>query len=193
MPVRPLAAEAPADQHASGSSRLALGATKQIFTVITWNACGLGIDAVNDLVSQLADTHFDALMIQEGPKAIVDTYKILAGGHALFLGNCGTSARSVGVLLHKRWLDKAAKTAFTSLGARVASLSVDCSTLRLSLITGHMPHAAYADEEYEAALMRIEEAVHDARRSRRTSIVGIDANGVLGTRVPTDSDRIIGE
>ena len=74
------------------------------FMAITWNACGLEIGAVSDLVWQLSDVSWDAVLVQEGPFSELDSYSIVWGGHALFLAACDGSKRSVGILLHSKWV-----------------------------------------------------------------------------------------
>lgn len=55
-----------------------------------------------------------------------------------------------------------------------------------------MPHAEKPTDEYEGALETLEDAVRQARRQQKRSILGVDANAVIGRRSEHNDARIIG-
>ena len=112
---------------------------------------------MGDLVAQLRCKHWDAVLLQEATKSEQDTYRVIEGGHALFLGACGDRSRRVGVLLHKRWLDLEAKLTFSSVGPRISCLNLDAGTARLCLTAANLPHTAYSDDDYDSILMILED------------------------------------
>ena len=61
------------------------------------------------------------------------------------------------------------------------------------LLSAHMPHSDYAEEDYEAALLDLEDVVSAARQQRRMNIVGVDANAIVGKRCSADDERIVGD
>lgn len=162
--------------------------------ILTRNACGMEEGAVNDLVDQIDDeARWDAILIQEGPSAETDRYKVIDGGHSLFIGACQGWNRSICILLHKRWEKLEAKLSFKLMGQRLSYLDLILGGLMLRLVSIHMPHGEYSDDEYEAALMSLEEVVEITRRSRRTNLIGMDANAVIGLQRYGDRPNIVGE
>jgi hypothetical protein len=162
------------------------------FVAISWNACGMEEGAVHDLVMQMGSVHWDAIMLQEGPYAESNTYTVIEGGHALFLSESGANKRSVGLLLNRRWVQPDTKLSFHSSGQRVAYAFLDNGSLHLCLISAHLTHSGYEDEQYEAALTVVEEVVRIGRKDRRLNLLGIDANAVIGTRCLQDDGQIVG-
>ena len=163
------------------------------FVAMTWNACGMEQGVIEDVGALLGDEErWDACMNQEGPYAEVDTYKIVAGGHAFFISSCPGWKRSTAILLHRRWVDWEAKLNFKLKGQRVAYLDMVSGNMRLRLTSAHLPHSEHPDEDYEAAFLLLEDAVTEGRRLHMTNVVGIDANAVVGSRMQADSKRIIG-
>ena len=69
-----------------------------------------------------------------------DSYKILEGGHAFFLAPSGDWKRSVGILVHKRWIGTSVKLQFNVLQSRAAFLDLDVDNLSLRLMTAHLTH-----------------------------------------------------
>ena len=55
-----------------------------------------------------------------------------------------------------------------------------------------LPHSVDLDEGYDAALLALEGVVAGARRRGYMSILGVDANAVIGAGVDGDDDRVIG-
>eukprot|EP00959_Pyramimonas_sp_CCMP1952_P033466 702530-Pyramimonas_sp.AAC.1 len=53
---------------------------------------------------------WDILLYQEGPRAEHPTEKVLGSGHLWFSSKEASTKRSVGVLLHKRWVQQGAET-----------------------------------------------------------------------------------
>ena len=123
------------------------------FTTLSWNACGMEAGAINDMFMQLGGFHWDAVLLQEGPFTDTDTYTIVQGGHALFLGACEAGVRSVGIVVNRRWVAREATMSFHSKGRRTAYVNLDSETLHVCLISTHLPHSEYSDEEFEAALL----------------------------------------
>ena len=91
--------------------------------------------------------------------------------------------RSVAILLHRRWAN--ASLHFRSVSGRV---DVDAKQVRLRLITAHMPHIGYADEDYESALDTMDVLHRSALADKRVIIYGIDANAVFGSQLPQDTN-----
>jgi len=112
------------------------------FAAISWNACGMELGAVHGLIDQLrlGQVHWDAILMQEGPYAEDNLYSTLPGGHALFLGKCLGTVRSVGILLHKRWVHSESRLSFFSVGRRIVYANVVSGSLRTRLTSVHMPH-----------------------------------------------------
>ena len=162
------------------------------FHVLTWNACGLEAGAITDMVALLPHMRWDAICIQEGPFAEEECCKILETGHTLFLNASGANKRSVGLLINKRWDRSGCTLSFSSSTERVAIACLEYGCLRLCLISVHMPHAGYSDEDFEATLLAIEETVLESRKNRRLNIVGIDANSIIGRASLVDDSRIVG-
>ena len=162
-------------------------------TVITWNACGMEAGVIEDMTEQLDGERWDAIMLQEGPKVEEDTYKILRNGHAFFAGGCSTSKRSVGIVVHRRWVHRQAKLKFRAVCPRILYIDFDLHDIHLRLVSAHLPHLEYTADEYEACLLAVEDIVITARREKRQTIVGMDANAVIGERWGADSERIIGD
>ena len=75
---------------------------------------------------------------------------------------------------------------------RIAYLDLCCGTFSVRLITVHLPHNGYATDDYEASLSALEPLISSARSSRRTCVVGIDANAVIGEQKSTDDELFIG-
>ena len=164
------------------------------FTVMNWNSCGMRRGAIDDAVALLKpETYWDALTIQEGPHAITDEYKILPSGHAFFTAGCGAAGRSVSILVHKRWVKLGCQLSFKSRHKRIAFVDLVCGELRLRLISVHMPHAEFSDEDYDAVLMVLDDVVEQARSSRMTNLVGIDANAVIGVTAEGDRETVVGK
>ena len=76
---------------------------------------------------------WDAVLFQEGPYSAEDTYNIVDGGHAFFVGACKKNQRSTCILLHWRWLDREADLTFTPLGHRLSCLDLKADGLKLRL------------------------------------------------------------
>ena len=162
------------------------------FVAITWNA-GMEPGAVSDLVIQLdCGNHWDAVLLQEGPFSEHGAYTIIQGGHALFLAPSGEWKRSVGILLHRRWLDACAALEFSVLDICVAALDLDCGDIHLRLITSLLPHSNFSDDVYDSILSILELAIVGGRRSHRMNILGLDANAILGAQLEQDCNCIIG-
>ena len=64
---------------------------------------------------------------------------------------------------------------------------------KLRLITCHMPHGGDSDAGYAATLSILEKTVQHARRHKCTSIVGVDANAIIGQQSLHDHGKIIGQ
>ena len=86
------------------------------------------------------------MFIQEGQFAKHVEYRVLDGGHLLFLSACRPHRRSVGVLLHRRWV--AAVVGYGVVGSRVAFVDLITSAGQLRLISTHFPHSGYPDLKY---------------------------------------------
>jgi len=161
------------------------------FVAITWNACGMGLGFIDDMVYQLGEvSRWDCVFIQEGPFAENVEYRVLDGGHLLFLSACRPHRRSVGVLLHRCWV--AAVVGYGVVGSRVAFVDLIASAGQLRLISAHFPHSGYPDLEYEACMTAIEDLIEEGRAKHCINVVGVDANAVLGGSLPADSDAIVG-
>ena len=116
--------------------------------------------------------------------------KIIEKGHALFGSSTKGCKRSVCVLLHRRWAH--CKSSFSPRGSRLAHLDVDIGGWGLRLIAAHLPDARNLDDVYEVALLALEDVLKDGRETRRTNVVGLDANAVLGRRTGEDCASIVG-
>ena len=162
------------------------------FIAITWNACGMEAGAVNDLVDILAQDRiqWDAILLQEGPASEAAGGTILEGGHVLFRSAKGNSW-TVGILLHRRWSE--VRVSFKALTDRVVFLDVGFGAVQMRLISAHLPHSGLAEDLYDATLACVEEAIEGSRRNGSMTLVGIDANAVVGRREATDNHDIIGE
>ena len=183
------------DMTTSGACSGAANILIKDFVVISWNACGMEAGAVNDVTKLLEEDNrsWDAIMLQEGPFSQHESYSIVDGGHALFLGSSGLGKRSVGILLHRKWIQREAKLRFKSVGVRVASLDIELDKLRLRLTSAHLPHMEYSRDTYEAELLVLEGILESARRDHRMNVIGVDANAVIGARREGESANIVGE
>ena len=83
------------------------------------------------------------------------------------------------------------KLQFSPLGHRLAYLDIEVRTWRLRLSVAHLPDTVAPVDFYEAALLGLEEIIAGARNERRTNIVGVDANAVLGRVSIDDCGRVI--
>eukprot|EP00973_Karenia_brevis_P055149 7668816-Karenia_brevis.AAC.1 len=81
---------------------------------------------------------------------------------------------------------------FHQVNARTAFLDVTAEGMSLRLVSAHAPHAAYPESEYDAFLHGVEDLVLDARKMKKSVMVGIDANAVLGQSEDTDDPSTIG-
>ena len=100
------------------------------------------------------------MFIQEGPYAENVEYRVLDSGHLLFLSECRRHQRSVGVLLHRRWV--ASVSGYGVGGSRVAFVDLTASVGELRLISAHFPHNSYPDLEYEACMATVEHLIEEA-------------------------------
>ena len=96
-----------------------------------------------------------------------DTYKILRNGHAFFAGGCSTRKRSVGIVVHQRWVHRQAKLKFRAVCPRILYIDFDLHDIHLRLVSAHLPHLEYTADEYEACLIAVEDIVITARREKR--------------------------
>lgn len=116
-------------------------------------------------------------MLQEGPRTEHKSIDIVAGVHIWFFAPVRTRNRGVGILLHSRWADDW-KT-FEAPSERTAWVDVDACRVKVRLITSHLPHPGYKDNQYEAELA----VIRSARGANgRISLIGLDANAVLGAQ-----------
>jgi hypothetical protein len=182
----------PVDQigRAVGTPAEQIGRAVGKFVAITWNACGMEAGAISDAVDLLENRHWDAILVQEGPFIERSGCRTIAGGHVLFGSSSTGSKRSVCVLLHRRWA--LCKSCFRPISSRLAYLDIDILEWKLKLTVAHLPDSGL-DDVYEAALLALEEIIAKGRVERRTNIVGVDANAVIGKRTAADCAQIIGE
>ena len=167
---------------------------RENIAAITWNACGMEEGGIDDMIAHLEQKEqWDVVMMQEGPYGKTETYRNATGGHAFFTGACPDWKRSISILIHKRWLERGAQLSFTTCGQRIGFLDAAVGTSRYRFTSAHAPHREQTDDEYEAFLAMVEETVLHARRNQRMSVVGIDANAILGARCLNDDGSIIGD
>ena len=165
---------------------------KTKFTVISWNACGMEVGAENDLADILQEQrcHWDAILLQEGPTRDTPGCTIVERGHALYCGANDQGKRTVGILLHQRWLE--ARLSFHVKDERMVYLDMDSGSFSIRMTSAHFPHALFHDDLYELELSRLQEVVNGGRMSKRMNLIGVDANAVLGRQTMTDDEHIIG-
>jgi len=108
------------------------------------------------------------------------------------MGKCGVGKRSVGVIVHRRWLDWGAKMSFRHTTTRIGYLDLDLEQVYLRLVTAHLPHSDFHDDVYEATLLEVESIVESARRGGRMTVIGMDANAIIGGQSQQDDESIIG-
>jgi hypothetical protein len=65
------------------------------FNIISWNACGLEVGAINDVVLMLENIRWDALLLQEGPLMGPGGTFSINGGHTFFVSASVSSHRPV--------------------------------------------------------------------------------------------------
>ncbi len=137
----------------------------------------------------------DVFLLQEGPKAESASERILENGHMLFSSPEAHTKRSVGMLLHRRWVLKGVKTRFRAPSATLAYLDVTShdSNLTLRIVSSHLRHGGYEDEDYEEGLRDLETVILDARAQGRRVVLGADANAILGRQLPFDDVEVIGQ
>ena len=104
----------------------------------------------------------------------------------------GARKRSVGFLVHKRWVAKT-EIMFVVVTDALAYLNCIFEDIRVRFITAHLPHTGFGDDDVECGLLQLEPIIEGARRERFTVVLGIDANAVLGKRWDTDSDSVMGD
>ena len=95
-------------------------------------------------------------------------------------------------MVHRKWLEREASMTYRTSSERIAYLDFVSGQRRLRLTTVHLPHSGHSHDEYDAALAALEEVIADGRRRQLTNIVGIDGNAVIGTKLHTDCDDIVG-
>ena len=81
---------------------------------------------------------------------------------------------------------------FRASSPTLARLDFTLGDAAFCFITAHFCHAERPDDEYEAALFDLEGVLNQANREKRTVVVGVDANAVLGKRLPSDDKDVIG-
>ena len=116
--------------------------------ILTYNACGMGAEAVQDMVDLLSTLHgdlWDAVLIQEGPKHDTTQIDELINGHLLFTAPCEDRPRSVAILLHQRWAGS--QPAFNPCNGRCAYLDLTIFGEWMRIITCHLPHSLASDAE----------------------------------------------
>ena len=61
-----------------------------------------------------SEERWDVILIQAGPYAENDPWKIISGGHSVFISACPQWNRSTAVMIHRRWVGKEAKFNYKS-------------------------------------------------------------------------------
>ena len=115
-------------------------------TVYTYNAAGMGNEAVADLLSMLSlgcNAKWDVVLVQEGPGEENNISLELDGGHLWFVAARRDRPRSVAILLHRRWVTAKAKPAFITTSGRCASMDIEIEMEgeQYRFISSHLPHS----------------------------------------------------
>ena len=133
--------------------------------IMSWNAAGMKDESLRNLLDLLAakGQDWDVVLVQEGPKRDAEELNECLGGHLWFVAPCGNRPRSVATLLNARWCrGGTAQPKFTAIDGRLATVVVHMHGILMCLMTSHLPHGGRPDNEYEAALACLEEAVKQA-------------------------------
>ena len=53
-------------------------------------------------------------------------------------------------------------------------------------VTAHFCHSGFSDDDFDSAILDVEMALAQARGQKRAFVLGVDANAVIGKRLPAD-------
>ena len=180
---------APADQHASVSSRLALGAIK--FSLLSYNVHALVRieERLERILDEIGDQSWDVLALSETWRVEREESFELEDGHT-WLGSGGTEGqRGVGFLLHRRWK----RFLFKPVSERLAVLDLTVAPSKvLRLSTAYMPHAGESDDDDEVLYQQLSDKILEGRRLKYTCICAGDYNAEVGPATDNDDQSIIG-
>ena len=115
---------------------------------------------------------WDAVLVNETWRKDEEEVVKLKDGHT-WCGSGGTAGKhGVGILLNKRWT----LSRFKAISTRLCVLEVEAESRSFRLIATYMPHAGYKDEAVEELYENISTQIKEARKNRRSIILGDDWN-----------------
>ena len=124
---------------------------KKRFEVILKNARSLSTDErLEEVVADLGDTNWDAIMFNETWRACREEFDELASGHIWFGSGGDARKHGVGILLHKRWAGQVHR--WTAISMRVGVLEMNAGKTKMSLIVAYLPHCGYNDEAVQEVI-----------------------------------------
>ena len=108
-------------QSSHDTNEVAFNAVVKSMIVVCWNANGMEEGRIDDAIAILdRGDRWDILLYPEGPMMESEAEKILASGHLWMSSQSGVNKRSVGVVLHRRWLRAGASTRFSASSSTLA-------------------------------------------------------------------------
>jgi len=167
--------------------------SKAHISVVAFNTDGINKDdGLEHFLEEmkLFERPWDAILVQEGPYSENKEILEVDGGHVWCVGPCRTRPRSVAILIHRRWAKNLKR--FESPDDRICYADVTIHNRVWRLVSAHLPHSIYPDTGYFATLSALEDVLPINRRTH-SSIIGCDANAVVGKQTDFDKNTIVGK
>ena len=170
-------AAVPLDGEASGHQVLQLrgGGSNLLkqFIVIFKNVRSVQTEErLEELLVECDAIEWDVILVNETWRGQSEEIVKLKGGHMWFGSSGSAGKHGVGILLHRRWSFQR----FRAVSSRLCMLEVDADERKFNFIVAYMPHGGYSDEEVEAMYSAISLQIKDARKRRRSIVLGGDFN-----------------